>query len=231
MSEGARRRVQILGWALIWTGALIFGYLAWNLFGTDQVNARVQADATVSIEETISETRQSLPPAEEVEIEDGESIAYSPEDSPAEGVEVGIMRVPKLALQAVIFSGVTTETLKKGPGLLPGTPMPGQPGNVVISGHRTTYGRPFYDFDLLAPGDRIEVETAIGTHVYEVKDSFIVAPDGVWVTEHKPGGWLTLTTCNPKFSARERLIVSAEMIEGPNLEYVRALEERMERIA
>jgi sortase (surface protein transpeptidase) len=48
----------------------------------------------------------------------------------------------------------------------------------------------------------------------------IVAPTDVWVTDPRPGGWLTMTTCNPKFSARERLIVVAEMVGGPNLDYV-----------
>jgi sortase A len=110
---------------------------------------------------------------------------------------------------------------------MPGTPLPGQPGNAVISGHRTTYGRPFFDFDLLEPGDRIEVETSIGIHVYEVRESLIVAPTDVWVTDDKAGGWLTLTTCNPKFSARERLIISAEMIDGPNLAYIEDLEGRL----
>ena len=111
---------------------------------------------------------------------------------------------------------------------MPGTALPGQPGNAVISGHRTTYGRPFFDLDQLQPGDRIEIETAIGTHVYELREgSFIVAPTDVWVAEPRDGAWLTLTTCNPKFSARERLIVTAELVSGPNLEYVRALEERL----
>lgn len=110
---------------------------------------------------------------------------------------------------------------------MPGTPLPGQPGNSVISGHRTTYGRPFFDFDLLKPGDRIEVETAIGVHVYEVRESFIVEPTDVWVTDDKDGAWLTLTTCNPKYSARERLIITAELVEGPNVSYISVLEDRL----
>ena len=101
--------------------------------------------------------------------------------------------------------------------------MPGQPGNAVISGHRTTYGAPFYDLDLLTPGDVIEVDTAIGTHVYTVRETIIVTPTDVWVTEPREGAWLTLTTCHPKLSARERLIVFAELTAGPNLNYVALL--------
>jgi sortase A len=130
------------------------------------------------------------------------------------------MTIPRLDIDGlVVHEGVDRETLKKGPGHMTTTPLPGQPGNAVISGHRTTYGRPFFDFDQLAPGDHIEIESASGIHVYEVRESQIVLPTDVWVTDERAGGWLTLTTCNPKFSARERLIVFAEMVSGPNYEY------------
>jgi len=226
-----RRKIQVLGWTLIWSGLLIFGYVGWHLFGTDVVNARVQAEAVETIDEDLDEAKESLPQVEEVEDDLGTVVDFYPEESPAEGEAVGLMRVPRVGLEAVVFSGVETETLKMGPGLMPGTPMPGQPGNTVISGHRTTYGRPFFDFDLLVPGDRVEVTTAIGLHVYQVRESFIVEPTDVWVTEDKPGGWLTLTTCNPKFSARERLIISAELVASPNLPYVKVVEERMEQLS
>ena len=160
---------------------------------------------------------------EEVE-EEGVVVEHVLEDVPGDGVGFALLRVPKVGLEAVVFEGVTKPTLAKGPGHMPGTPLPGQPGNAVISGHRTTYGRPFHDFDLLVPGDRVEVDTGIGTHVYEVRESFIVAPTDVWVTDSKPGAWLTLTTCNPKYSATERLIVTAELVAGPNVEYVQQLE-------
>ena len=52
-----------------------------------------------------------------------------------------------------------------------------------------------------------------------------MAPTDIWVTDSRPGAWLTLTTCNPKYSARERLIVTAELVAGPNVEYVQHLEE------
>jgi sortase A len=131
--------------------------------------------------------------------------------------------IPSIDVDEVIFSGVNADTLKMGPGHMPGTPVPGQPGNAVISGHRTTYGRPFYDLDLLEGGDRIEVETATGRHVYEVRRTLIVAPDDVQVIQPLVGAWLTLTTCHPHFSAAERLIIQAELVEGPNLAYANIL--------
>ena len=99
---------------------------------------------------------------------------------------------------------------------MPNTALPGQLGNAVISGHRTTYGAPFFNLERLVPGDRFAVETIIGTHTYEVVELRIVKPTDVWVTNQWEGSWLTLTTCHPKFSSRQRLVVFAELVDGPN---------------
>lgn len=222
-----QRRIQVIGWTLIWSGAFIFGYVGWQLYGTDLVNARVQDQASEDLDQSFEAERADPPETTEVVPEDGSPgsapIQYFIPDSPNGGDGFALLTVPTLGLEAVVFEGVDRDTLTKGPGHMPGTPLPGQEGNAVISGHRTTYGRPFHDFDLLQPGDLIEVETSIGTHVYEVRESQIVQPDDVWVTENRDGGWLTFTTCNPKYSARERLIVFAEMVSGPNFDYIEYL--------
>jgi sortase A len=219
-----RRAFQIIGWTLIWSGVFVFGFLGWELFVTDLFNAQDQAQASEALDEQFVEDRQFLSPEVYVSpTEPDREIEYFPEDDPEPGDGFARIIVSKVGLDAVIFEGVDTETLKLGPGHMPGTALPGQPGNAVVSGHRTTYGRPFYDFDLLEQGDRIVVETVIGKSVYEVRASFVVAPTDVWVTAEKGGAWLTMTTCNPKFSARERLIITAELVSGPNLEYVEQL--------
>lgn len=119
-----------------------------------------------------------------------------------------------------IVEGVSVEDLKKGgPGHIPGTALPGQLGNVVLSGHRTTYGAPFNRWAELLPGAQVVLETQDGWFTYTVTGSQIVAPTAVEVTYAVPGKatatptkrLLTMTTCNPKYSARERLIVSAEL--------------------
>ena len=68
----------------------------------------------------------------------------------------------------------------------------------------------------LAPGDIIEVETSLGIHIYEVRETIIVRPTEIWVTHQRDGAWLTLTTCHPRFSSRQRLVVFAELVDGPN---------------
>lgn len=231
-----RRNIQIFGWTLIWSGFFIFGYLGWQLFGTDLVNSGVQAEAQEEIVDVFVEAQEDLPDTEQVDpaeylgedppTEVPELVPFQSEIVPNTGEPFAVIRIDEIGVDDVVFAGVDRQTLKSGPGHMEGTPLPGQPGNAVLSGHRTTYGRPFFDFDLLEVGDEIEMETAIGVHTYAIREIQVVQPTDVWVTDDRPGGWLTLTTCEPKFSARQRLVVFAEMVDGPNLEFIRLHEQR-----
>jgi sortase A len=97
--------------------------------------------------------------------------------------------------------------------------MPGQVGNAAIAGHRTTYGAPFGDLDQLSRGDRISVRTLTGTWNYVLTDNpFAVKPAQTEVLDPttdpatgQEAATLTLTTCEPKYSASERLIVKAQL--------------------
>lgn len=221
-----RRVVSISGWTMVWSGLLALGIVGYQLVITDLVNSAEQAQARETVVERIAERQSQLPdpiavePPQAAATETVEPVVFHREDVGDEGAAVGQFRVPAIGIDQVLFEGVTAPTLKNGPGHMPWTPMPGQPGNAVISGHRTTYGAPFYDLDLLTPGDVIEVDTAVGAHTFTVRELIIVEPTDVWVTDPREGAWLTLTTCHPKLSARERLIVFAELTEGPNLDYV-----------
>jgi sortase A len=224
-----RYKVQVLGWTLIWSGLFIFGYIGWQLFVTDWLNAGVQAEAAADLEVAFN---GAPPVAEPIDTEDflegreppadlPDLVEYYAEDPAAQGEPFGFLSIPSIGLDEVaVYEGVDRETLKSGPGHMEGTPLPGQVGNAVISGHRTTYGRPFFDFDLLEIGDQVTVETSIGTHVYEIREIQVVLPNDVWVADPRPGGWLTMTTCEPKFSARQRLVIFAEMVDGPNLDWI-----------
>ena len=154
------------------------------------------------------------------------------EPRPAIGEAAGTIRIPTIGIGWTVVEGIARSTLKKGAGHMPATPLPGQPGNAVVSGHRTTFGAPFHNADDLEAGDLIFWDSPIiGTHTYVIRDTQIVRPTALWVTGHlmfddgsvrpAPGqqagsAWLTLTTCHPKFSARQRLIVFAELVDGPN---------------
>ena len=229
------RALRILGWTMVWSGTLIVAFLAYQLVGTNFITARAQDSAEAAFEARLA---QATDLAEPIPFEqDDPTIGVEPsgptitlpslypEDAPDVGEPVGRITIGGIGVDHVLMEGVDRSTLKAGPGHMPWTPLPGQPGNAVISGHRTTYGAPFFDLDQVALGDLITVETLRGNHTFEVRETLIVAPSDVWVTEFRPGAWLTLTTCNPRFSARQRLIVVAELVEGPNFEFVEAQKE------
>jgi sortase A len=224
------RYLAIAGRTLLGISLLIALFLFYQLFVTDFINSRSQAAAADELVVVLAQRRDDLTspstttPAStttSVQVVELPELMVEPEVSVGE--PFARLIIDRIALDAVVFEGVDRTTLKSGPGHMPGTPLPGQPGNAVISGHRTTYGRPFYELDLLVAGDEIEVETALGISTYSVREILIVAPTDVWVAGNIDGAWLTLTTCHPRFSAAERLIVQAELIDGPNLEYVEAV--------
>lgn len=124
--------------------------------------------------------------------------------------------IPDIDVSVVVVEGTTASALRAGAGHYPNTPLPCEIGNVGIAGHRTTYGRPFHNLDLLEVGDEITLETPIGSCTYEIsQEPFVVKPNDVSVVANTPNeATLTLTTCHPKNSARERLIVKARLIRS-----------------
>src|SRR5438067_391432 len=203
---GVRRVVAGIGRTLIFTGVLILLFVAYQLWGTGISEAHDQSRLRKQFQ-TITRTPPTTAPANPADV---------PPPPPA-GDAVAIIRIPKINVDKAVVQGVGTEDLKKGPGHYPNTPMPGQKGNAAIAGHRTTYGHPFYDLDALKPGDPIFVSTKDGKFRYEVDHSMSVDPHDVAVLDPTPDNMLTLTTCTPRFSAAQRLIVVSKLI-GPALE-------------
>jgi sortase A len=123
--------------------------------------------------------------------------------------------IPDLDVDVVVVEGTTASALRAGAGHYPETPLPCEIGNVAIAGHRTTYGRPFHSVEQLEVGDKITLQTPIGDCTYAVSEEpYIVRPNQVEVVANTPTqATLTLTTCHPKGSAKERLIVKAELVQ------------------
>ena len=114
-----------------------------------------------------------------------------------------------MGLDEIVVSGVGVDDLKKGPGHYSQTPLPGEHGNAAIAGHRTTYGAPFLDIDDLQPGDEVVATTYAGRFVYKVTGTTIVPPSEISVLDDTPDDRITLTSCDPKYSATNRIIVTA----------------------
>jgi len=148
-------------------------------------------------------------------------LGIVPPPAVQDGQGFAVIRIPRFGAgyHWVAVEGVSTSDLQMGPGHYPGTALPGQIGNVVISGHRTTYGHPFWDADALQPGDAIDLQVRDRVYRYRVTGTRDVDPSDLAVTypvPDRPGVMptsrlLTLTTCTPRFSAAQRLIVSAEL--------------------
>ena len=126
------------------------------------------------------------------------------------------IRIPAIHVDVVVVEGTTESALRAGAGHYPQTPLPCEVGNVGIAGHRTTYGKPFHNLDLLKAGDEIILTTPVGTCTYKVaKDPFVVLPSDTSVVGGTKDGELTLTTCHPKGSASHRLVVRAILQGAP----------------
>jgi sortase A len=121
--------------------------------------------------------------------------------------------IPVIGLDRYVVQGVAEADLQMGPGHYPGTPLPGQAGNVAIAGHRTTFGAPFFRLNEVHGGDLVYLTDTLGTTwVYRVVSQFVVAPSDVAVLDRTRTPELTLTTCNPRFEATSRLVVRAVLL-------------------
>ena len=129
------------------------------------------------------------------------------------GKAIGRIELPTLDRSYAIVEGTDTGSLRRGPGHYPETPVPGEGGTVGIAGHRTTYGAPFRPIDKLRRGDRVVVRMPYGRFAYEVERTRIVKPDAVWVTRKVGYERLVLTACHPLYSAAQRIVVFARLVE------------------
>jgi sortase A len=204
---GVRKVIRGTGKTLISVGILLFLFVGYELWGTGFAERRSQHRLTASFQQRVT-TVPTLPGSEPVTTD----TTLPPVDL---GDALAMIEIPKIDVKKAVVEGVGVEDLKQGPGHYPGTPLPGQHGNAAIAGHRTTYGAPFYDLNELEPGDPIFVTTAAGRFRYEVVEQKVVDPSDVWVLDPTPDDRLTLTTCNPRFSAAQRLVIVAKLVTPP----------------
>jgi sortase A len=202
-----RTALRGIGQTLITAGIVILLFCAYELWFTNIYTNREQHHLRNAVSDIIS----SQPPP-----------LNTPEFPPLlAGHGIAVLRIPRLGLGylKVIVEGVGVSDLKKGPGHWPKSALPGQVGNFVVSGHRTTYGAPFNRLDEVKPGDAIIVETRTTWYVYRETREQKVSPSALWVTYPVPGHLgeaptqrlLTFTTCHPKYSASQRLILFAQL--------------------
>ncbi len=220
-----RLALRSVGWLFIAAGALVALYLVYSLYWTGRSTAAAQDRLLEAFAEQLPEFALDVDELEPLTSDDPVADpGTTPVTVPADvGAAVGLMEFVRPGAgpvvtedPVVVVEGVTVDALKTGPGRYPGTAHPGEDGNFAVAGHRTTYGAPFWDLDQLREGDEIHVTDREGAvWVYEFTESRIVPPADVSVLQADPLGsgapMLTLTTCHPRWSQRERLIVFAEL--------------------
>jgi sortase A len=138
----------------------------------------------------------------------------APASAPAIAADglIGRIEIPRLLVSAVVVEGVDKTALRRAVGHIPGTALPGEPGNVGLAGHRDTFFRPLKDLRIK---DRIRFSTLSGELNYEVESLKVVAPEDVGVLASSGENVLTLVTCYPFYfvgPAPKRWIVRARQV-------------------
>src|SRR3979411_2423459 len=142
----------------------------------------------------------------------------------AEGSAVTRIQIPKMGLDTVVVQGTSNQALAAGSGHYPQTPLPCSPqGNVGIAGHRTMNGHPFQHLDQLATGDKVILTTPFQTCTYKIIASvdghanpYVTDPNDWTVIAQTPKPMLTMSTCTPEGTARQRLVARAELVSATN---------------
>ena len=191
---GGRRALSVLSIVLALAGVGMFAYP----FATDLWSARIQSKLRTQFEDPAYRDAYR---ARNIKV--GEGLTR--------------LTIPKLQVSVLVVEGTTPAALKAGAGHYVGTPLPGEAGNVAIAGHRTTYGRPFNRLDELKEGDIVYLDTPFNRFEYRAVASFDNRPNphAVLPTDYHvvapptdpKAKWLTLTTCHPRGSAKQRLVL------------------------
>ncbi|MDQ1486874.1 MAG: sortase [Actinomycetota bacterium] len=209
--------IRVIGEVLITLGIVVFLFIAYELWFTGLFTARAQSNLKEQLKVRWATTAPVVPSASPSAGATAPAVPAVAPELVLPGDAIGLIRIPRLGANYgfAIVEGVSTSDLQKGPGHYPGTAGPGQIGNFVLSGHRTTYLAPFNGLGDLAKGDAIVIETRDTYYTYRVTELKVVLPTEVGVVLPVPDtprakptqALITLTTCTPKYSATHRLIV------------------------
>jgi len=200
-------------------GLLMVAFVVYQLWGTalytEHAQAHLKSELSSELHRKLPIAASDLTASRHTGLPPLSQVPAPAHADPVAGSAIGLLSIPKIGLLDAIVEGVGEAQLAQGPGHYVGTPLPGEAGNVAIAGHRTTYAHPFYNLNELAPGDPIYILTSQGFFRYVVSQTQVVAPTDVAVLETiGDRSTLTLTTCNPRYSAATRMVVVADFDSG-----------------
>ena len=188
----------VAGRLLLLLATLLVLFMAFELFLTPFFESRAQDSMLTSFNKEIVSKNLDRPT-----------------EAPAEGSPVAILEIPRIGVTQVVAEGTTPSDLKSGPGHLRAAPLPGEFGNSVIAGRRTTYGAPFSKLYVLAKGDTIRTVTGQGLFTYAVSSVKHVVPGQADPVTAAADSRLTLITSDPAYLANGRLAVVAKLKGAP----------------
>lgn len=204
----AARVVRGIGTTFIVLGAIILYFVVYELVGTSLQTRSHQSALRQAFIEVLNDPKVRVSP----------TPTASPVPKPGKRRVTGIAQliIPKLGIDDIVVEGVSLNNLAYGPGRYPDTAAIGGPGSTAIAGHRTGWGSPFLNLDDLDTGDQIILRTPRATYTYVVtRGNVVVTPNDYWVVsgdpQSKARSKLTLTTCTPKYTSKNRLIVWADL--------------------
>jgi sortase A len=242
--DPVRTLARGIGQTLITFGLVALLFVGYELWVTDLLAHREQDALSQELHDQWADA-PTVEPADPAPAPSDGSPAPAPAPAPIDvalGEPFAVLHIPRLGedWSRVVVEGTAQIQLAQGPGHYLDTAMPGEPGNFALAGHRVGRGSPFLDLDQMRPGDPIVVETATQWFVYRVlgdpatgdfttdpsgiPGQQIVRPTDVSTIAPVPGGppgtpatdaYLTLTTCHPKYSAEQRLIIHARLDGAP----------------
>ena len=216
-----RRTVGIAGRLMVAAGVVLLLFVAYQLWGTGLQTRAAQADLRQTFGAELEQV-EGLPPTDPGRQQTAAAALASLDIGDA----VGRLEIPSIGVDYIVLEGVDLGTLESGPGHFPQTPLPGQPGNAAIAGHRATFDAPFNRLDELAPGDVITMTTVQGTFTYEVMPQtssgsdadgnplghYLVAPTAVEILDDKGDDRITLMGCHPRYGSTQRIVVEGQLV-------------------
>jgi sortase A len=207
-----RRALAIL---LVVAGALLLADGAATVLWREPVSALSAAAHQRSLARELVTLRATMRVAARADARSSAASARALLRRVERGDAIARLRIARIGLDTVVVRGTRPADLRRGPGLIASTAPPGLGATTAIAGHRTTHGAPFRRLDRLRRGDPIELRMPYGTFVYAVEGRRIVAPGAVEVLRRVGRERLVLSACHPVFSAAQRIVVFARLVQAP----------------
>jgi sortase A len=188
-----------ISWLLIVIGVLLAGFGAYDYYTANVAQSEAAKEWT-SPSDSEEPVPQKLP---------ANPLPYY--DPYRLGETVAKLRLPRLDKTLFVVEGTDQKDLRKGPGHMPGTALPGVAGNCVIAGHRDTH---FRALEGIRKGDEVELETKYGRFRYQVRSLEVVSPTNVNSLHPTKNAVLHLITCYPfqyVGHAPQRMVIEADL--------------------